>query len=269
MRYIPLKEHHPDPAWVADAQVLIKELEDAVDMDARKKIIDDNSAFWGKIKQWLLDLSQQKCWFSEARDCFSHWDVEHFRPKKSALDKDGSKTDGYWWLAFDWTNFRICGNAGNRKKGTYFPVRSGTNRVAFGGDVRFEDPMLLDPTDVDDPNLLSFNFEGHAIASAGANTDWERERAVYSIERYNLNFPALIDERKLVWSECANRISEYLSELDLYQRDPNNVIARDRYKQSAKAIRELLKEKKQFSSVARACVLSMNVPRLECLLQSA
>jgi hypothetical protein len=39
-------------------------------------------------------------------------------------------------LAFDWQNFRVCGNVGNRKKGTYFPLRPGCARVAAHADVR-------------------------------------------------------------------------------------------------------------------------------------
>ena len=116
MRHIPLRNQEPDAAWLSKASRLLDELKAAPDAAVRNKIIDDNRAVWGKLKEWLLSLSHQKCWFSEAKDCFSHWDVEHYRPKKSAKDADGTTHEGYWWLAFDWQNFRICGNAGNRKK---------------------------------------------------------------------------------------------------------------------------------------------------------
>ena len=123
MRHIPLHDQAPAPEWVLEANDLLAQLRAAPDAAARNAIIDANSGVWGALKQWLLALSHQKCWFSEAKDCFSHWDVEHYRPKKSAKDVDGTEHDGYWWLAFDWQNFRICGNAGNRKKGTFFPLR--------------------------------------------------------------------------------------------------------------------------------------------------
>ena len=135
MRHIPLRTEKPNPQWIAKANALLEELKTAPNAAARNKIIDDNNKVWGELKDWLLDLSHQKCWFSEAKDCFSHWDVEHYRPKKSAKDKDGTEHGGYWWLAFDWQNFRICGNAGNRKKGTFFPLRQGCVRVAPFGDI--------------------------------------------------------------------------------------------------------------------------------------
>ena len=90
MRYIPLHETTPDDqAWLDKAEALLQQMIDAPNDDERKKIIDANSRVWGELKMWLLSLSHNKCWFSEARDCFNHWDVEHFRPKKSAKDLDG------------------------------------------------------------------------------------------------------------------------------------------------------------------------------------
>ena len=95
MRHIPLRDQEPDAAWLIKASRLLDELKAAHDAAARDKIIDDNSAVWGELKQWLLHLSHQKCWFSEAQDGFSHWDVEHYRPKKSAKDADGTSYEGY------------------------------------------------------------------------------------------------------------------------------------------------------------------------------
>ncbi len=80
----------------------------------------------GAPKNWLLALSGGKCWFSEVRELYSHYDVEHFRPKKEAKGLDGADRDGYWWLAFDYMNFRVCGYVGNRKKGGWFPLQQGS-----------------------------------------------------------------------------------------------------------------------------------------------
>ncbi len=271
MRHIPLRKQKRDAAWVAKADALLSQLRKAPDAATRDKIIDKHKTFWQdpKLKHWLLELSHQKCWFSEASDCFSHWDVEHYRPKKAAKDADGTSHDGYWWLAFDWLNFRICGNVGNRKKGTFFPLRPGCRRVGPLGDLRYEDPQLLDPIDEDDPALLSFNVQGEAIPAAHIEDAWERERVGYSIERYKLDYPPLVDKRKIVWSDCWSRIQEYLKELAIYHADRENLIARDRYKQAAMHVRESMREDKELSAVARACVLSTGDPRLAALLQSA
>lgn len=195
--------------------------------------------------------------------------MEHYRPKKNAKDGDGTKDDGYWWLAFDWQNLRICGNAGNRKKGTYFPLREGCARGKPFGDLRYEQPLLLDPVDEDDPVLLFFNLEGRAVPAPHITDDWEKTRVECSIERYNLDFDPLMNGRRLVWVECWNRLQDYLREVRLYQHDPTNMIARDRLKQAAKRVRELIREDQEFSAVARACVESSGDPRVAGLLRSA
>ena len=270
MRYIPLNDPPPDPEWLSKANRLLIQLNAAQDMEARKIIIDANKTFWGELKGWLLSLSHQKCWFSEAKDCFSHWDVEHFRPKKSAKDEDGTEYDGYWWLAFDWRNFRICGNAGNRKKGTYFPLGAGSHRVVNpSDDLRQENPLLLDPADADDPNLLSFNVLGKAIPASDLD-EWDKVRVNYSIQRCNLDFGPLEDKRKVVWNDCWHHIEKYRQELETFRAsDCKNMIARSQMTEQAKAIRAMLKADKELSAVARACVLSSGDSRITGMLQSA
>lgn len=268
MRYIPLKDHAPDAAWVAKAQALLDDLKKAPDAAARNEIIDLKSGVWGELNGWLLSLSYQKCWFSEAKDCFSHWDVEHFRPKKSAKDLDGTTHEGYWWLAFAWENYRICGNAGNRMKGTCFPLRAKCPRCAPHGDIRYEDVMLLDPADEHDPGLLSFNMVGEAIVASHVTNSWERERVEYSVHRCNLLFEPLVNKRKTIWAECWNRVQKYLRELERYQADNTNVIAKNGIRDAAKSIREMMKEDKEFSAVARACVESTGDKRVDSLLRT-
>jgi len=266
MRFISLNGKVPSAEWVEKSESLLVQLNAAPDKAVRDKIIDDNSLHWGALKAWLLEASHQKCWFSEAKDVFNHWHVEHFRPKKSAKDIEGAACEGYWWLSFAWTNFRICGSVGNSKKGTYFPLREGCQRVGLGGDLRLEDPVLLDPSDPDDPNLLSFNQDGEAIASPFIDNDWERFRAETSIKRYKLDYDPLVQKRKILWGECYLRITKYRDELTTCHKDPTNPIARHAMKEAAKQVRELLVEDEEFSAVARACVSFSGDERVKKLL---
>ena len=64
-------------------------------------------------------------------------------------------------------------------------------------------------------------------------------------------------------------MQEYLKELGTYHADKTNVIARDRSKQAIKRVRELMREDRELSAVARACILSSGDPRLTGILQSA
>ena len=266
MRHISIEGKTPPEKWLNKADALMALLEGAPDKPSRDKIIDDNSKLWGELKNWLLSLSDQKCWFSEAKDCFSHWDVEHYRPKKSVKDEDGTEHDGYWWLAFNWKNFRICGNVGNRKKGGYFPLRDTSSRSLAGADTRTEEPLLLDPVDQDDPNLVFFNVEGDIVPVPGADC-WEKKRVSYSVERCKLDFGPLKDKRKVVWNECWERVEEYRRELNLYSTDPSNMIAKNQYKEAAKHVRKMVKPESEFSAVARACICSTGDMRLTALLQ--
>jgi hypothetical protein len=112
-------------------------------------------------------------------------------------------------------------------------------------------------------------MEGRAIPAAHLTDTWEKARVEYSAERYNLDFPPLIDKRKAVWAECWNRVQEYLKELATSHADKTNVIARDRSKQALKRVRELMHEQRELSAVARAYVLSPGDPRVTGILQSA
>lgn len=270
MRFVPTSGWRPAPEWTERAGELLDELRAAPDRAARKRIIERNSRVWGALKDDLLALSHGKCWFSEARDCFNYWHVEHFRPKNSALDLDGTEHDGYWWLAFDWHNYRICGGVGNTAKSTHFPLRNPARRAAAPtDDLREEDPVLLDPADEDDPLLLSFNLEGTAIAAPHVSDAWEQERVDYSIKRLNLNFPSLTDRRKTVWQECWRQIEVYRAELQrMQQSGSGSALAKQAAKHSVAAIRQMLRSETEFSATARACVLWSGDSRLTSLLQT-
>lgn len=136
------------------------------------------------------------------------------------------------------------------------------------GDLRYEQPLLLDPADDDDPNLLFFNLVGDAIPAPHVNDAWERDRVTNSVQRYKLDYPPLIDRRKSVWSECWSQIQVYLADLARYQADPTNAIARESFKNAARRIRDMIRADKEFSSVARACILSSGDERVASLLQA-
>jgi hypothetical protein len=270
VRFVPLRDWRPAPQWLEKAGKLLDRLKAAPDRAARKKIVDRNGRTWGELKDELLGLSHGKCWFSEARDCCNYWHVEHFRPKSSVLDLDGTEHDGYWWLAFEWHNYRICGSVNNTAKSTHFPLRAPARRALTpADDIRGEDPILLDPADEGDPILLSFDLEGTAVVASHVSEEWERQRADYSIGRLNLNFPYLAARRKTVWQECWRLIEAYRAELrHLQLSDGGNALARQGAKHNAAAIRGMLRSEAEFSATARACILWSGDKRLASLLQT-
>jgi hypothetical protein len=148
-------------------------------------------------------------------------------------------------------------------------LRAGCVRAAPFGDLRAEDPQLLDPADPDDPGLLWFDIEGRAVPAPSVKDVWDRQRVEYSVSRYNLDFPPLIEKRRAVWSECSSRIEEYRAELERYYADKQNDVARAGFKRAAKSVRDMMGEDEELSGVARACVLSTGDPRVIGLLRAA
>jgi hypothetical protein len=195
----------PPDEWLEKAKALTERLKRAPSKNACDNIIEENAHVWGEIKDWLDNFSNGKCWFSEARGACFHWQVEHFRPKKEARDPD---RDGYWWRAFDYLNYRLCGSVTNSKKGSYFPLRPGTAAAASPeDDCDDEAIILIDPVRKSDVDLITFSDGG--VAAPAVVSGWERERADISIKRYKLNeHIPLLRARQAIWNLCRENLAE-------------------------------------------------------------
>ena len=256
-------------AWLARSEQLLSDLaalENAGDRRARNALIDANRNHWGTLKPWMLALSDGKCWFSETRDLFSHYDVEHFRPKKEAQELDGSVRDGYWWLAFNYMNFRVCGNVGNRKKGGWFPLQVGSLCSRYQAqNEESETRYLLDPIDDDDVNLIAFDEEGKVIPMPGSLA-WEQERVFITIERLKLNeHEPLAEARRKVWQKVDRLIYDFV-EAKGRCSNGNNPAAKAKLATVRAQIRELTHQSADLSAVAKWCILVRNDPRLSRLV---
>lgn len=253
MRYIPLLDQTPPQDWLDRAARATAEIE-AVrnDRDARNQLIERTSAIWGELKDWLLELSNQKCWFSEAKDCFQDWDVEHYRPKKSAKDLDNNERDGYWWLSLDWRNYRICGRVGNVKKGTFFPVRGIAADENHRAVVDDELPYLLDPICRTDCLLLSFNQLGEAIPAPGLD-DWSKTRVEVSVKKYKLDYDRLALMRKDIWDTCTALIHE-IQNLMLEHKENPSANKRTKIEEKMEQLKSYTNREKVCSSTAIVCL---------------
>lgn len=254
-------------AWLEESERFVErlaQLNAAGDITGRNEFINRHSDHWGKLKPWLLELSRGKCWFTEARDIASHLDVEHFRPKKATRGIKGPEKDGYWWLAFDYMNFRIAGTVPNRKKGVWFPLRYGSpcssyTRRCEGDEV----PHFLDPTNAHDVTLLAFDEEGKAVPATGIER-WDEIRVRRTVDRLKLTeHQALAEERRKVWQRVNRLINKY-SQARCEAR--YSAAARERSKGYAREILTLSKPDAELSAVARCCVLFRNDPCLSRLL---
>ena len=252
-------------AWLTESQRLLgalATLQAAGKRAERNALIDAKSKHWGKLKQWLLALSAGKCWFSEAKEIFSHYDVEHFRPKKEAKAEGAVVRDGYWWLTFDYMNYRVCGNVGNRMKGGWFPLQEGSPCSLYEHRCEeSESAYLLDPIDIDDVKLLAFDEEGKAYPAPGTS-DWEQLRVKETVRRLKLNeHEALTEARRNVWTRATTLINQYQAAKSRCQSGGNEV-AREKAKSALKQVRALTRPTAELSSVAKWCVALRKDPQL-------
>jgi hypothetical protein len=148
------------------------ELDSLADVEQRKAYINANRHKWAAVREYLSGMSHGKCWYSEARESVSRYQVDHFRPHGHAKQTAKQYSSGYSWLAFDIQNFRLAGvlcNTVNQEysdetvgKGDWFPLTDPTRRATLDNrDTGMETPVLLDPTDPDDPYKLWFDEHGN------------------------------------------------------------------------------------------------------------
>lgn len=211
-------------------------------------------------------MSAGKCWFSEVRELYSHYDVEHFRPKKEAKALIASARDGYWWLTFDYMNFRVCGNVGNRKKGGWFPLKDGSLCSSFAAPCEeSETRYLLDPIDDDDVALIAFDEEGKVIPMPGIS-EWEQERVNETVKRLKLNeHVPLAEARRKVWQKVDQLIADFTAAKARCGAG-NNPAAKAKLTAVRARVREMTDPAAELSAVARWSLLLRNDAQLSRLV---
>lgn len=222
---------------------------------------------WNKLKPELEKLFYNKCWYSEAREIVSDYHVDHFRPKNNVKNYKTNKDErqGYWWLAFDWKNYRICGsicNCSHKRKDTgisgkwdYFPLKDGSP-IASTPKHNLSDEIiyLLDPTDPDDSALLTFDESGLPRPASQKST-WEYERATVTIKILHLDYGPLVDERVKIWNECKRLINKAANEMEEYKDIPSPT-SKAKLKEIFNKLRQMSHPSSELSSTARACLLN-------------
>jgi len=206
MIYIPLENNPPDQDWQDRADAVTQQLIKAPDAATRSTIIDANQSLWGELKQHLCNLNHRKCWYSESINDGAHCHVDHFRPKKKVLyEDDNTDQGGYWWLAFDWMNYRYSGPAPNVRKKDYFHVNA-NKAMTYGDAIENEDIRFLDPIKITEPKKLSFDNSGEVRPFNSDHTSRDHIQAEYTIRRMNLNKEGLIEGRRTKYHDTSKLI---------------------------------------------------------------
>ena len=200
-------------------KIAVAELEDIVDIQERKAYIDANRDKWSAVRGLLSDMSHGKCWYSEAREAVSRYQVDHFRPHGRVKQAPKNFCEGYSWLAFDIENFRLAGmlcNTVNKEyseesvgKGDWFPLADPATRACLHNrDTGKETPILLDPADPDDPYKLWFNEDGNVTPDDELTAD---QKAVIeeAIGYLGLRQSRLSGKRKSILRRALRAINRY------------------------------------------------------------
>jgi hypothetical protein len=178
--------------------------------DLRSEYIKKNGS-WGLLKKWLANTGGQTCWYCESKSTRAPFDVDHFRPKLG-ITVDGVKLaghSGYYWLAYEWWNFRLSCQRCNRPekdedqslhgKANEFPIQNEIQRCSQpAASLTSELPRLLDPCVQADCELLAHGIDGEVkpLALPGS---WEHQRARYTIDRLGFNEWNTPETKKNSW----------------------------------------------------------------------
>ncbi|MEA2560546.1 MAG: hypothetical protein QOH06_2050 [Acidobacteriota bacterium] len=242
----------PPQDWIDDADAVTERLRAAATEDERVEIIREREHLWrdDRIRDWLLQQFADKCWYTEARDSVSSIHIDHYRPKGRAKDLEGNECEGYWWLAFDWKNYRICGQLINVKKLDVFPLVEGARATLDPISLQLEAPVLIDPIS-DQTRLVSYERDEDAclaVAAAGV-TEVEERRAKDSIDVLGLNRRARLNRKRAeFWDRCRMAIADYEG------ADGPQVLRLVSQASAVKTLKEMVAYTAEFSSVAEACI---------------
>jgi len=219
--------------WIQEAKIHLNSIR-SLEKSERNAYWNKNN-IWTKLYASLSELSGNLCWYTEAPENSSEWEIDHYRPKsKSKDDKEIIREDGYWWLSYSWNNFRLIGSLANKLrkdrftnnnevygKGIFFPILSITN-VAQPEDkyCTREEPLLIDPIDAFDITLISFDKNGEVYPTyTKEENDFYYNKATISIQYYGLKHTPLKRGRKKIWDKCHTIVDKTQNNLQTYIAD--------------------------------------------------
>nr|WP_175799548.1 hypothetical protein [Burkholderia anthina] len=255
---ISLKGRHPSaPAKLAlDSQaaansVLTKATHSALPILEES----DFPNYWGRYKHHFIKWQYDgKCAYCETPVVSgTPGDVEHFRPKAycqplgPAANRDdyggqpparknaAPPTEGYWWLAYTWTNYLLsCNRCNATWKRNQFPVQGA--RAGHGDRLSAERALLINPFEMDPEPHFAFDARTGQIRGL-------TPRGKATIDVCGLDRRSLEVQRATKGAKLKKRYVEYLEALH-----QNNVAAQNN---ALKALLDECRSKEPYAALAR------------------
>ena len=256
MIFIDLFGNPPSPELIAEGEELTEQLMQ-LPPEQRNDFIDQHAVYWGKLKEHYVKLSHGKCWYTEVKDIASSYHMDHFRPKKKPKElkknceiETATSTEAYWWLAFEWKNYRLSASVPNTSKHSYFPLKKGTNAITQGENVYKEHYALLDPTNKDDVALIAFGIDGKIYPACADTEQWKIQRVTLSKRVYNLDYPSLVDGRIEIQQKCRRKIQQ-IKNMQRKYAETSLTEFRDILKEYVLELKAMTQPDAELSAVAR------------------
>lgn len=269
MRYVDneaLREKPEAAALIEAAGEAAAEVAAETDPEARRKLIKSKRTRWTDFRG-LLEQSEvgRKCWYTESCNPGSDDDVDHYRPKNGVAERREDHP-GYWWEALNWENFRLSCHRSNRLriseeedetlgKGDHFPITDEQLRWMNPGEACCESPLLLDPTEPEDPQLLTFLPNGRTdLAPAFEVEESAKERYEESRRYLHLDWERFVEDRAALYAGVARLVEEGDESERLVAQGDDELRERTRLKKAAKALIRLTKPDREYSAAAIAYI---------------
>jgi hypothetical protein len=269
MRHIDIecllwREGWPPDGWEELVEKAKEELRNLSDGKSRAGIFKKYSHVWSKVKDYYRDLSHEKCWYCETKTDRHRGDMDHYRPKGGIT---GTNHPGYWWLAFEWKNWRFCCEICNSKladhetgivggKGNDFPLVGNDESRRIWSECHYEDlicelPALLDPTEQEDTKLLTFLRDGRPASRTTDECSIEYERVKCSIRAYHLDHSKLNRKRKEIYHQVRELVEEYQRYQPKWEKE-RDLSARAVAKRAMTKLLRMIAPHAEYSVAARA-----------------
>ena len=202
------------------------------------------------MREPLWKIHYGKCCYCERkREIKRESDIEHYRPKSEVTGEDDHP--GYWWLAYEWTNYLYsCKPCNETYKRNFFPLMDGSPRVSDPDqDISIERPMLINPIDDDPESCISYNWwDGAGIFVKAIGCD-DEGKGSKTIKILDLN--RLMEDRAESLSLLRN-----LADTMIYHMSQNNP---DMIAKCVKRIRAQTSAKKEYVGFRRAFFKAMGL----------
>lgn len=217
MRYVPINEllqtvfTQVDGAKDKDRLKRAHKRVSETSPEDRKEYIDNNgTSKWSPMKERFTAELGNKCWYTETELIGAPLTIDHYRPKCD-----------YWFLAFNPENFRVaCPYANSPKhneehgcaggKGDHFPLINPSNKATDAKSIENEEPIILDPCNQSDCDLIAFLPDGRPVLRPEHKT---RPNAKLRVEiskiLLNLDHPDFNSQREQLYNRIKDDVATH------------------------------------------------------------